>query len=394
MVGSVTALNNASMMLYGTPYMDGIYQNPYMMSPSYNYNYNNQPNYDYAQPVQQQAVDPKDWDVVARDYAKSMEPSEGLLGAATGGATFGVLMHPRLVAHPYNSFKGLKDVKEMFKGEAFNKLWKENNSVMREAYFQMHKASSRANSKLGLFRKAYSPEKYAELKGMMDKAIKSGNIEEVAKAAEHLKQSYVSDGWIPRQWQKLTGGKPAAVDAAKVAENAKKLVDSNKMSFKKVLAHGGGVKGGLFFMGMELLMSLGKIKTAFSKDSETGMKQVGQTLVKGAGSAVGWAAGEALGIWGMAKLGAAVGTAFGPGIGTAIGGLVGIIGGSIGCCLAGKLTKKLVGEDVANKVEAENLKASVEGQVQLLQNTLQRVQKGKTSAAVTQAAIRLANAYA
>lgn len=130
-------------------------------------------------------------------------------------------------------------------------------------------------------------------------------------------------------------------------------------------------------MAIELLLGWNNIKTAYAKDSETGNKQLCQTLVKGAGSAVGWAAGEALGIWGSAALGAKIGTLFGPGIGTAIGGLAGIICGSIGCWLAGKATKALVGDDVANQITADNMLKTPEGQVQLLQLTAQTAQNDK-----------------
>ena len=103
-------------------------------------------------------------------------------------------------------------------------------------------------------------------------------------------------------------------------------------------------------------MDFGKIKSAFSKDSSTGVKQLGQTSVKAAGSIIGWTVGEAVGAAAGAKIGAAVGTTFCPGLGTAIGAVAGLVGGSIGTWAMGKLTKKLVGEDVGSKVEVEKMK--------------------------------------
>jgi hypothetical protein len=339
-----------------------------------------------------------DLDTLANFYKKGLEPSDGLMGSVLGGAAFGLIQNPRLLAHPYNSIKGLSDVKSMFKGvreegSAMNALWKENEGVMREAYFQMHKASSRAAGwKTGLFRKRYDATQYEQLKGIMERALKNakstGNIEEVAKASETLKAAYVNDGVLPKAWRSIKGFlgfKSEAPDIAAriadkttIAENATKLIsESNTKSFAKALKHcGGGLKGALFFMGVELFMGKGKIITAYGKDSETGNKQLGQTLIKGAGSAAGWAAGEAAGVWAMGALGAKIGTLFGPGVGTAIGGLVGVIGGSIGCWLAGKATHAIVGQDVADSVKAKNLTKTAEGQAQLLQYTLDKYQSG------------------
>ena len=52
----------------------------------------------------------------------------------------------------------------MFKDPNIKALWDKNYQVMQEAYFQMHKASSRKYWKLGLFRKKYSAEEYKQLK--------------------------------------------------------------------------------------------------------------------------------------------------------------------------------------------------------------------------------------
>ena len=120
-----------------------------------------------------------------------------------------------------------------------------------------------------------------------------------------------------------------------------------------------------------------------------------QTAVRGAGNAIGWALGEAAGLWAFTKLGASIGTAVGPGIGTLIGGAVGLIGGGLGMWLAGKATKALVGQDVADDIEAKKLAQSQEGQVQLIQNTMQRMQSGeKVSAQAQQAVQKMMSLYA
>ena len=54
-----------------------------------------------------------------------------------------------------------------------------------------------------------------------------------------------------------------------------------------------------------------------------------------------------------------------------------MIGGSIGMWITGKLTQGVVGDDIATKIEADNLKKTPEGQVQLLQHTMEQIQSGK-----------------
>lgn len=363
--------------MYADPYA-GMYANPASL-------------YAQQQGTTQQASQ-SDVDKVANFYNKSSQVEETLIGAAAGGAAFGLINNPRLIAHPYNSIKSLGKVKEMFKGvkvEGSNayKLWNnpETNELMREAYGTMHKIESRNMKKLGLFRQSYTqnPKDYEALKPYIEKlksAINSGDAKGVEDAVAHLKAGYTNNGPISKGLgaiKRFFGGTTKPNTAAEALKNATVLKETQaeiaskvgKTTFKNALKRGGGVKGGLFFMGIELLMGIPNIKEAFSKDKKTGWKQIGQTTVKGAGSAIGWAAGEALGTWGAAKICAAAGTAIAPGVGTAIGAVIGLIGGSIGCWLAGKGTKALVGQDVGEKVKLEKMKQTPEGQVQLLQLT-------------------------
>lgn len=347
-------------------------------------------------------------------YVKGQEPSEGLMGAAFGGVTMGLMNNPRYLAHPINTIMGSHNIKSMFSGikgtGVLNKLWTDpkTNNVIREAYFQMNKASSRAAGwKFGLFRKRYTEAEYNTLKGIMEKALKSGDVNEIAKASETLKNAYTTNGHIPTLWNKakawVKGEKYKPVDIltktnnadeiAKISNNAKSLVEqSSKTSFTDILKKGGGVKGGMFMAAFELILSWGKIKTAFSKDSETGWKQVGQTTVKAAGNATGWMLGEAAGIWAATATCAKIGTMFGPGVGTLVGGLLGLVGGSIGMWAMSKVTKGLVGEDVASKVEAENLAQTNEGQTQLLQFAAQQAQDGKADIQTQQALLKVLQA--
>ncbi len=422
MVSPIQSLSNMEYALYGNspnfgstaaPSMiNGYYTaSPYLTNSYPYYNaYNSYPYSNYQQDiftpqqntVQTPQIAQSDLDKVADFYNKASQPSESLVSAAIGGAAFGLINNPRLIVHPINSIGALKNTEKMFASiktpESFlNQLWTnpETNDLARELYFRWHKVEARHHGwKIGAFRKKYSEADYEELKKIVNKAIESGKQENIVEAVAKLKTAYTNDGFIARGFGKVKeffGGAPkvrTVTDA--LATTNKKAIEAEiaglektigKVGFKEALKRGGGVKGGLFFMGIELLMGLGKIIECFKQDKENkqkgvstnyGAKQLGQTLVKGAGSAVGWAAGEALGVMASAKICAAIGTAIAPGVGTAIGGVLGLIGGSIGCWATGKLTKWLVGQDVGEKVKIAKMKETPEGQIQLLQLTAQQ----------------------
>ena len=171
--------------------------------------------------------------------------------------------------------------------------------------------------------------------------------------------------------------------------------ECTELTLGKSMAKSCGIKNGLFFAAFEFLNDMvfeKKIQKAFSKDSSTGWTQVGQTTAKGISSAVGWAVGEGIGAWAgglaAAKIGAMAGTAIAPGVGTVIGAVAGLVGGSIGMWLTGKITKKIIGQDVADKVEVENMKKTPEGQAKLLQLTFQQAQDSKKVDARTMQALQ------
>ena len=349
------------------------------------------------------------------DYAKSMEPSESFLGAAASGTAFAVLFHPRAILHPINTWKSFGMTKELFgdlanKGTELAKAWAkpELNEIVRNAYTAMNRIDARSlkgvAEKAGqtgfhMWRAPLEKGEYEQLKSIMQDAIKGlraddpESVKKLVEATEKLNAANVKNGNFPKasNWVKnlFRGEKQAIPSAMSKAREEKVIAESvskawtaagegaGKTYLQTLKTSGGGLGGAAFFMGIEFLMGISKIKAAFGKDKETRWKQIGQTTVKGAGSAIGWAAGEALGTWGCAKLLAAAGTAIAPGIGTAIGAIAGMAVGSIGCWLAGKLTKKLVGQDVGDKVEAENMAKTQEGQVQLLQHTMEKMQKGE-----------------
>lgn len=352
-----------------------------------------------------------DLDTLGKYYLQGMNPSESLTGAAAGGAAFALVNNTRFIAHPINSLSTIGKVEKMFAGvkdknSKLYELWRngDTHQLMTDAYARMHKLEGGAKSRLGMFKARIDEATYKSLKSEMEAALKSGNKEAIATATEKIRvATNAKTGWLPRGWKKITGGEVADIskkiadDAAIKAAVKENVAKKGSKTIAEQMKHGfkgqGGM-GGLFFMGIEFLTDWSKIKKAFSKDNSTGVKQLGQTTIKGAGSLIGWTAGEAVGAWAGAKLGALAGTAIAPGVGTAIGAVAGLIGGSIGCALMGKLTHKIVGEDVGSKVEVEDMKKTAQGQVKLLELTMQQAQSDKKlDPKVMNALNNVANAY-
>ena len=83
------------------------------------------------------------------------------------------------------------------------------------------------------------------------------------------------------------------------------------------------------------------------------MKQIAKTGTEVGVGAVGWLAGDALGM----SVGAAIGTAICPGVGTAIGGFLGrFIGGAIGGAVAAKTAKAITGKSEIELAKEKALK--------------------------------------
>ena len=464
MTAPIQSLMNMEMALYGgmgsdcnvpsfsNNYMGNSSWNSFGSYPNYfmpnygNVSFGQQIPYGYANGTQQnvpttQGLDKKSVEALGNFYADNMDPSQSLFNAVVvGGVSGALMMNPRVIAHPINTYKAFGDVKKMFgdakvPGTKMHELWSKNNVLMEEAYSQMHRTAARAQSKLGAIRGSYTSEQYKQLKGIMEQAIKSGKPEEIAKATETLRHAQVNNGWLAtparKGWHKVSGflakvpviggffGKGNApvfdpITASKntkvISENAKTLLEYNKMSGKgitKGLAKGAskgtlkiafkkaGGKLGLLFAGFEILTNLPKIFAAKEQDkvnAQNGQKtnlagtQTKQTVVKATANAAGWLAGETLGVWGAAKLGAKIGTKFGPGIGTVIGAVAGFVGGSLGMRALGGLAKKKMGTDVADKETGKQLAQTTEGQVELAQMVMQKVQNGEKVSADAMAA--------
>ena len=345
-------------------------------------------------------------------YVKT--PSESLLSAAWGGVTFGLMNNPRFIAHPINTFKAFKglDTDTLFKsvtqeGSALNKLWTnpETNSVLRDAYCEMHRVFARGEDKRGWFRKAYSKETVNELKGIMEKALKEAKTKTpeeakriIAEATAKLESAYVTDGplkWLAKPFLGFSGGSKAKTVTEGLANTefissnvTKALENTGSKTFKNAIKSHAGIGGIILFAAFEFMAGWSNIQKAFAKDKENkekgiktnyGLKQLGQTTVKGLGSGLGWGLGEGVGTWAFAKWGMKLGSKFHPVIGTIIGGIAGLVGGSIGMMLMGRITKAAVGEDIGEKLSAQELTQTTEGQIELLQTVAQKVQKGEAS---------------
>ncbi|MBE7710934.1 MAG: hypothetical protein E7Z92_02205 [Cyanobacteria bacterium SIG31] len=430
-----TSFNSTAPSYSNNYYLQSNYLNPYYgaYNPSF-YGYNNQSFYGYpnnnaifgqnipqgyvqAAQTQQQTEAPQvqqqvpatpfeglnkaEVTAITEDYAKSLSPSHSFKSAAiSGGIGFALMNNPRLYVHPINTYKALSQTNAAFAtvkeaGTALNKLWMEpkNSELLREAWLQHNKALARCESKLGLFRKSYLASgdnkviKDVVLK--LEEALKDGNLNEIKKYTAQLKVAYQSNpGILPKGVNYLkksiglnvgaTSVKEALADEKAINAVIKELNGGEIVGFKNMLSKNtGGFFGPMMWVGFEFLADSGKIQTAFQEDKQTGWKQVGQTAVKGLGSAAGWTLGETAGKWAFAKWGAKIGSKVHPLLGTLIGGAVGLIGGSIGMWLAGKGTKAIVGKDVADKIQVKNMSNSAEGQLTMIQNTIQRIQSGE-----------------
>lgn len=340
-------------------------------------------------------------------YRKGLEPPEQL-ALASGVGMQALMMNPRVIAHPKNtikaffSLKGAGDTNKMFdavkKGGKLTDLWKENAYIMEEAFAQMNRTECRSMGKRGWFRKQYTADEYKKLKGIMQKAIDSGNIDEVAKATETLRHAQSSNGKIPAFWDKIRGKDSSTVasrlaDSDVITKNTSELLKHAKatspqgMTYTQAWNRVGG-KWGLVFGAVEILGSVGQIKTAFEEDTTTGFKQLGQSIVKAGASALGWQAGEALGVWGASKLTPMIAKRFGGKWATVIGALARPVCALAANWLSRKTAKAIVGEDVANKIQANQAAATNDGQQMIVQNIVERMQAGEKVDLQTQQALQ------
>ena len=121
-------------------------------------------------------------------------------------------------------------------------------------------------------------------------------------------------------------------------------------------------------------MEIGNIKKA--REEGKGWAQFGQSLTKFGANYLGYMAGETIGIWAGAKLGALIGSVV-PGLGTAIGAIAGMLCGTIVSHYAGLGARKLVGDNLSNEIQTNNLTKTSEGVEQIKQDLRAQAEKGE-----------------
>ena len=343
-----------------------------------------------------QGVTQEDMDKLADYYAKNNALEEGFVGAATGGLSWMAFEHLQSVLHPKNAWKGAKEAKEIFK--VLPKEWAgKNAALLQEAQIAVQQAVRDTGSKGWWSKWLRKPIDRAAINPLLEEmksAVRRKNVDAIAKATERLQAARGMDGRIAGIFSK---GKTVAQrlkdKSEKITKGTENLIKMNEGVITKnfgSLAKSFLKKDFVGFMLFETAFNIGKIMTAFQKDTETGITQTAQSLGKSAIGTAGWCLGRAGGALLGAKIGASLGIAGGP-LGAGVGALVGFTVGSIGMWAGHKLGNFLLGHDVADKVEAQNLAQTQEGQTQLLQFAMEKAQEGKTDSKTNQIVYKALN---
>ena len=82
-------------------------------------------------------------------------------------------------------------------------------------------------------------------------------------------------------------------------------------------------------------------------------------------------------MYAFSKWGGKIGQKLGAGAGSALGRIIPLVGAGIAMCLTGKVSRALVGRDIGDKIEAENLAKTEDGQKTMLQYAMEQAQAGK-----------------
>lgn len=239
-----------------------------------------------------------------------------------------------------------------YKHGGFANAWKNDISTIKQNY---------SSYKNVVAKTGYSKETYKTLSETSKTADKVF-LSEVADAKVLKKLEAVKAGKVTL-WERVKGfftGKSAAEVAekkvGKLTERAATAAKEVTETSTKALTLGGKVakffKGNALFFAIEGAVELfSEVIPAFSKlGSDKGVKQVGKSSVKIAGSVGGWAAGAAAG----AAIGSVLPIA-GTAIGAVVGGLLSVVCGTIGSSIGTKAAKAVVGKsemELAKEEEA------------------------------------------
>lgn len=323
----------------------------------------------------------KEEKLITEYSTKKQEYVENLGTSLAFGAGLGVVVpNMNQVAHPFSAanaaFNKNSVTNKMFQDVVKQDIWKKESILMQDAYAAMNRAEIRANkwSWQGLFKRGYTNEEFEFLQKQMKEALQRGNADEIAEVTMKLKNANnLKEGWFSRIFKKpsTTGAIDGynrtllqSVDdkTGAVTDHLKAYRATTSTSFKNILRDSAGLKDasgkynkmGIGFALLSLASEWRYIKAGFNEDTETGFKQLGQSIAKAGSSWGGYVLGSAIGKWGGAKLGSMIGTAVCPGLGTAIGAVAGFVCGTVCSWGLRKLTNWIVGDNVANKYIAKN----------------------------------------
>ena len=400
---------NVPNSVFNTPYgMYGNYSNPsfngynntgFGQNVTSNYSQNTNSQNQASNTSFQQGITQEDMDKLADYYAKNNALEEGFTGALTGGLSWMAFEHAQSIFHPKNAIKGAKAANEIFKNIP-KEFAKENAALLEHAHFAVQQAV-RDTGKKGWWskwlRNPLDKNAIDPLVEEMKRAVASGKPEKIAEATARLQGARGMDGRIAGA---LSGRKTVA---QRLKDNAKKITEekNNLISMNKsVITNNFGnlikssfKKDFIGFMVFETIFNAGKIMTAFQKDTKTGVEQTCQSLGKSAIGTAGWCLGRAAGTLLAAKVGATLGLGAGP-VGAVVGALIGFTVGSVGMWAGHKLGNALFGHDVADKVEAQNMAKTKEGQTELLKFAMEKAQEGKTDSRTNEIVYKALNTYA
>lgn len=342
-----------------------------------------------------EALTQEDINKLADYYANNNALEEGFKGAATGGLSWMAFEHAQSLFHLRNAREGVKVAEDIFRTVP-KEFMKENSTLIQEAYRAVQQAQRDTCSKYnwsGWLRKPIPEGDIKPLIEEMKSAVASGDKSAIAEATAKLDAARGFDGKLFIRKRTVAERLSKKVEDGSIAKEKAALVKIADGNFSNLLKHT-FKRDFLGFMAFEAVFSMGKITTAFKKDTKTGVKQTGQSLGKAAAGTAGWCIGRAAGTAIGAKAGAAIGSAVCPGLGTLVGGLIGFTLGSIGMWAGHKLGNAIFGKDVADKVEAETLAQTQDGQVQLLQFAADKAKEGKLDPQTQQVLNKFLNAYA
>ena len=342
--------------------------------------------------VQKPAITNNELDTLGKFYEKSNSMELTWDSLPMSAAMIAFTENAQNIKHFWNSRKAIGITNKVFdmKNPAVKALWTKNPELMQNAYGQLHAINRNAQTKRSFIQKWFQEPiddtTRKHLSGIMEKAIKSNDEKLILEATETLKASRGMDGYIPTAWNKVKnffGFKGQNYTPLERIKNKQAEIDKAVNAPKAIKPGFGGLvkqglKEGKMFAAFGLLIDLPKIISAYQNGGATSATtQVAQTGIRAIADGIGWTLGRAAGGAIGTKLGATIGTAICPGIGTAVGAALGFVGGALGSIVASKITHAFMPTDEATKLEANNLKKTPEGQVQLIQLALEKAQSGE-----------------